>query len=69
MANHELGPNTADTVFHLASVSKSFTAAAILILEQQGKMNVTDPLQGSPNFPTGQDHHHHLLIHRRASLT
>ena len=39
MANYELEkPNTPRTRFHIASVSKSFTGAAILLLEQQGKL-------------------------------
>src|SRR4051812_21897245 len=45
MANYELQtPNTPRTRFHIASVSKSFTAAAILLLEQQGKLKVEDKL-------------------------
>ena len=37
MANYELDvPNTAQTKFHLASVSKTFTAAAIMLLEERG---------------------------------
>ncbi|MEJ7861049.1 MAG: serine hydrolase domain-containing protein [Pyrinomonadaceae bacterium] len=33
MANYELGvPNTPQTKFHIASVSKSFTAAAVMML-------------------------------------
>jgi CubicO group peptidase (beta-lactamase class C family) len=37
-------PNTPQTRFHLASMSKQFTAMAILILESQGKLNVQDPI-------------------------
>jgi CubicO group peptidase (beta-lactamase class C family) len=37
-------PNTPQTRFHLASISKQFTAMAILILESQGKLNVKDPI-------------------------
>ena len=36
--------NTPDTVFDVGSVSKQFTAAAILKLEQQNKLNVEDTL-------------------------
>jgi D-alanyl-D-alanine carboxypeptidase len=36
-----VGPKTR---FHLASVSKPFTAAAVLLLEQQGKLRTGDPL-------------------------
>jgi CubicO group peptidase (beta-lactamase class C family) len=45
MANYEWGiPNTEKTKFHIASVTKTFTAAAIVMLEQQGKLRLTDPL-------------------------
>jgi len=45
MANHEWSiPNTEKTKFHIASVTKTFTAAAIVMLEQQGKLKLTDPL-------------------------
>ncbi len=37
-------PYTAETMFDIASISKQFTAAAILKLEQQGKLKVEDPL-------------------------
>ncbi|HEX5323511.1 MAG TPA: serine hydrolase domain-containing protein, partial [Capsulimonadaceae bacterium] len=35
-------PNTPQTKFRLASVSKQFTAMAILILEERGSLRVTD---------------------------
>ncbi|HTX91235.1 MAG TPA: serine hydrolase domain-containing protein [Anaerolineales bacterium] len=37
-------PNTSQTRFRLGSVTKQFTAMAILILEKQGKLNVKDPI-------------------------
>jgi CubicO group peptidase (beta-lactamase class C family) len=37
-------PVTADTVFRLASVTKPFTAAAVLELAEQGKLSLADPL-------------------------
>src|SRR5215475_12483724 len=37
MANYELGVlNTSQTKFHLASLSKTFTAAAIMLLDERG---------------------------------
>lgn len=33
-----------DTEFYIASITKQFTAVAILMLENQGKLNVTDPI-------------------------
>jgi len=66
MANYELdAPNTPQTKFHLASISKSFTAAAILILEERGLLGVSDPLSKYiPDYPEGDKITiHHLLIH------
>ena len=37
-------PYTAETLFDVASISKQFTAAAILALEMEGKLRVEDPL-------------------------
>lgn len=37
-------PNTPQTRFRLGSISKQFTAMAILILQLQGKLNVQDPI-------------------------
>lgn len=43
MANVELDvPNTPNTVFRLASITKQFTAAAIMMLQERGKLNVSD---------------------------
>lgn len=47
-------PNTPQTVFHLASVSRVFTSTAILLLEQAGKLELGDPLaKHLPDFPNG----------------
>jgi CubicO group peptidase (beta-lactamase class C family) len=37
-------PNTPDTNYDLASVSKQFTATALLVQAQEGKLSVNDPL-------------------------
>jgi CubicO group peptidase (beta-lactamase class C family) len=37
-------PITPATVFHVASVSKQFTAMSILLLEQQGKLSIDDDI-------------------------
>src|SRR5512142_3038159 len=37
-------PNTPDTKFRVASINKQFTAMAILILQEQGKLQVRDHL-------------------------
>ena len=45
MANREAGqPLALDSRFRLASVSKQFTAAAVLKLQDEGKLSVTDPV-------------------------
>ena len=38
-------PNTADTIFEAGSVSKQFTAAAILLLAEDGKLSLEDPVR------------------------
>jgi CubicO group peptidase (beta-lactamase class C family) len=55
MANHEWGiPNSEKTKFHVASVTKTFTAAAILQLERAGKLKLDDPLSKYiPDFLNG----------------
>lgn len=67
MANLELNvPNTADTKFRLGSITKQFTAAAILQLEEQGKLSVNDLackyLDDCPG-PWKAITIHHLLTH------
>jgi CubicO group peptidase (beta-lactamase class C family) len=45
MANYELNvPNRPQTVFRLASVTKQFTAAAVMQLQERSKLNVNDPI-------------------------
>jgi len=70
MANYELGvPNTPQSRFHLASVSKPFTAAAILILQERGKLSVNDPLSKYvPDFPSGDKITLHQLLSHTAGL-
>jgi CubicO group peptidase (beta-lactamase class C family) len=55
MANYELRvPNSSETRFHIASVSKPFTAAAILQLQEQGRLSVSDHVSRYvPDFPSG----------------
>lgn len=44
-ANLELNvKNTSETKFRIGSITKQFTAMAIMILQEQGKLNVTDKL-------------------------
>src|SRR5262245_14925560 len=45
MANAEWDiPNTPQTKFRLGSITKQFTAAAILLLQERGKLSVQDPI-------------------------
>jgi len=65
-ANLELGVNlTPENVFQLGSITKQFTAIAILMLEEQGKLNINDPVSKYlPDYPAGSKITlHHLLTH------
>jgi CubicO group peptidase (beta-lactamase class C family) len=58
--------NTPATKFRIGSVTKQFTAAAILILEDQGKLRLEDPIgRHLPNAPSAWDKVtlFHLLTH------
>ena len=45
MANFELGvPNTPQTVFRIGSVTKQFTAMAVMMLQERGLLNVNDSI-------------------------
>lgn len=67
VANLELGvPSSPEMVFELGSVTKQFTAAAILLLQERGKLSVGDDItKYLPDFPThGQTITiEHLLTH------
>ncbi|MEP7144690.1 MAG: serine hydrolase domain-containing protein, partial [Ferruginibacter sp.] len=53
MANLEYAiPNTPATIFHMASVSKQFTAWSIILLARQGKLHLDDDIhKWLPWFP------------------
>jgi CubicO group peptidase (beta-lactamase class C family) len=59
--------NTADTVFEAGSVSKQFTAAAILLLAQAGKLKLDDPVRDYvpelPDYGSPEITLRHLLHH------
>ena len=67
LANVEWGiPVQPDTVFRLASLTKQFTATAIMLLQEQGKLTVDDLLtEFLPEYPiSGHEITiHHLLTH------
>src|SRR5512136_767600 len=64
-------PNTPQTRFHLGSLSKQFTAMAILILQSQGRLNVQDPICNYiANCPAAwQDITIHQLLTHTAGLS
>jgi D-alanyl-D-alanine carboxypeptidase len=67
MADLELGvPLRPDMVFRLGSITKQFTATAILMLAEEGKLSLQDPIEKHlPGYPT-QGHTitiEHLLTH------
>jgi D-alanyl-D-alanine carboxypeptidase len=67
MANVELDvPNTPDTKFRLGSITKQFTATAIMQLQEQGKLSVNDvACKYLPSCPEAWKAItvHHLLTH------
>lgn len=67
MANfeHEIN-NDSNTKFRIGSITKQFTATSILILQEQGLLNVTDKINlYIPNCPDSWNEItiHHLLTH------
>ncbi len=67
--DHDL-PITPETVFHVASISKQFTAAAILLLAQDGKLSLDDDvhkyIKELPDFGAPITIRH--LIHHTSGL-
>lgn len=67
LANMELEvPLNSNSVFEIGSITKQFTAVAILMLEEQGKLSVSDNItKYIPDYPTkGKTITiHHLLNH------
>lgn len=58
-------PITASSTFHIASVSKTFTAAVILKLMEEGKLNLDDRVEKYlPDFPYNGITIRNLLTHR-----
>ncbi len=58
-------PITSKTVFDIGSIAKQFTAAAILLLEQEGKLSLKDPaykyIDKLPRYKKGNPTIEHLL--------
>ncbi len=65
-ANKELKiPNTPDTQFYIGSLTKQFTALAIMQLQERQRLTINDPVaKYLPDFPNGsQMTIRHLLTH------
>jgi CubicO group peptidase (beta-lactamase class C family) len=66
MANYEVGAsNTGDTRFRIASLTKTFTAAAIVMLKERGLLSFDDHLDKFlPDYPNAEKIKiQHLLAH------
>src|SRR5262245_45585922 len=58
---------TPDTIFEAGSVSKQFTAAAVLLLARDGKLSIDDPVRKYipelPEYPSQPLTIRHILTH------
>jgi CubicO group peptidase (beta-lactamase class C family) len=62
-------PVTTDTVFRLASITKQFTAAAVLRLVERGRLGLDDPLaEHLPGFPGGDRITLRHLLHQTSGV-
>ena len=70
MANLELNvPMNPENVLHLASITKQFTSVAILMLMEEGKLNLKDPLSKYvPDFPRGNEITIHNLLNHSSGI-
>jgi CubicO group peptidase (beta-lactamase class C family) len=68
LANVELGtPMKTDNVFEIGSITKQFTAVAVLMLLEEGKLSLDDDItRFLPDYPT---HGHHISIHHLLTHT
>lgn len=61
--------NTVDTKFQLASVTKQFTAMAILLLVEKGKLSLNDKLSKFfPDYPKADNVTIHMLLSHSSGL-
>jgi CubicO group peptidase (beta-lactamase class C family) len=70
LANREWNiPNTVDTKFMIGSLTKQFTAAAILQLVEKGLLNLNDPLSKFfPGYPQGDMVTVHMLLSHTSGI-
>ncbi|MHA2504184.1 MAG: serine hydrolase domain-containing protein [Candidatus Kariarchaeaceae archaeon] len=61
-------PTNVDTLFCVASVTKSFICAGVMKLQEEGKLNVSDPISNylpiTVGFPDNPIQIHHLMSHQ-----
>lgn len=69
-ANLELGsPVTNDSVFRIGSITKQFTAVALLKLEEEGKLSLSDKLSKYyPDYPRAADITLVQMLHHTSGL-
>ena len=64
-------PNAPDTIFEAGSVSKQFTAAAVLLLARDGKLSIDDPVRKYipelPDYGVAADDPSHADAHQRTA--
>ncbi|HEX7115917.1 MAG TPA: serine hydrolase domain-containing protein [Steroidobacter sp.] len=70
LANLELNvPVNDDTVFRIGSITKQFTAAALLLLQEEGKLSLDDKLaKYYPGFPGAADISLKQMLHHTSGL-
>lgn len=62
-------PNTLQTKFRIGSLTKQFTAAAVLQLAEAGKLNLDDRLSKYfPDFPKGDSVTIHMLLNHTSGI-
>ena len=62
-------PNTIDTKYRICSISKTFSSACILILEQEGKLSVNDKLSKYiKDFPNGDKITLHMMLSNTSGI-
>ena len=57
-----------EMVFEIASITKQFTATAILMLEEEGKLSVTDDITKYIDFPSKNKITIHMLLNHTSGL-
>lgn len=62
-------PNKVNTIFNIASLTKHFTGASILLLQERGKLTTDDKISKYiPDFPKGDQITIHQLLTHSAGL-